>query len=204
MLDRVVGVDIKSHQTGTPVPLEAVVAGNVAQDTACDEVRRDARPQDVLIPSGGFFAFAVFSGRMVTGPISGMVRDSLRRQAEVGWRQRVVQGRIASLGGEVVGAALDVRAYTRCRILQRWRPLLLSTDQSRFVDLAAVLYRAIRAVGGSWTEALHSDAALLQIAAAWSEAIFHFRHFLSSLLENSKKSSTQRCGTLFICWRQPL
>ena len=48
------------------------------------------------------------------------------------------------------------------------RYLLLDTDRGDVVDLSKVLYRATRSLGGSWTEMLHSDKELLELAERWA------------------------------------
>lgn len=41
------------------------------------------------------------------------------------------------------------------------------------MDLSCFFYRALRAVGGSWTEMLHSDAQLIVLASSWAAAEGH-------------------------------
>lgn len=126
-----VGVDVKSHQEGPPCPYPTIVAGNEAQDKACDEARSLPRPPDVHLPTGGLFAFAILDGRMVTEPIVAAVRKVLRDQADVAWRRWEVQGKLAGLGGLVYTAVLDMRVYAQCTVATRWMPLLLQRDPTR-------------------------------------------------------------------------
>ena len=73
-----VGLDIKSHQAGTPVPFPNLVQGNVVQDQGCDAARLSTSPADVRMPSGGPFAWFSDQGYMVTSPIREHVRHKLR------------------------------------------------------------------------------------------------------------------------------
>ena len=50
-----------------------------------------------------------------------------------------------------------------------WGGGSLGTDGDGCLDLSKVLFRAIRAVGGGWTEMLHSDARLLALAVGWAD-----------------------------------
>ena len=117
--DGLVGVDIKSHQGGTPCPYPAVVAGNEAVDQACDEARGFPRPQDIMLPTGGLFAHLIIGGRMVTGQPAVAIRELFRDQAEVERRSKPVQGRVAALSRLVYTDGLDIRSYTMCRIEAR-------------------------------------------------------------------------------------
>ena len=167
--DGLVGVDIKSHQVGcAPCPYPAVVAGNEAVDQACDEARNRQRPPDIMLPTGGLFAHLIIGGRMVTGQPAVAIRELFRDQAEVEWRSKPVQGRVAVLSRHVFTDALDIRSYTLCRVEERWRGLALWSDGNGCLDLSKVLFRAVHAVGGGWTELLHSDASLRTLAEGWA------------------------------------
>jgi hypothetical protein len=65
---------------------------------------------------------------MVTEPIVAAVRKVLRDQADVAWRRREVQGKLAGLGGLVYTAVLDMRVYAQCTVATRGKPLLLQMD----------------------------------------------------------------------------
>ena len=95
VFDGVVGVDVKSHQNTSPViPNVAVVSGNHAVDRICDDVRCRSAQNDVHVPTGGLFAFAMLEGRMVTGQVPPVIRSALRDQAAQQWFHRAVQGRL--------------------------------------------------------------------------------------------------------------
>ncbi|CAJ1371984.1 unnamed protein product [Effrenium voratum] len=64
---------------------------------------------------------------------------------------------------------MDVRWYQACRIPPEWARWQLQRD-TETVDLAPMLYRLHRAIGGSWTEKLHSSAELQELATAWAAA----------------------------------
>ena len=72
------GVDVRSHQDGPPIPFSAVVQGNEAVDSLCDMARALRCPSDVHIPTGGQMAFFTFGGRMVTQPCKKLIRSLLR------------------------------------------------------------------------------------------------------------------------------
>ena len=173
----IVGVDIKSHQVGNPCPYPAIVAGNEAQDEACSEARSRAQPPDVHIPSGGHLAFVAVDGRMVTEPIAIAVRRRLRDQADNSWKRREIQGKVVNMCWYVYTKTLDLRAYTQCTIAPRWQQLALPIDGWRGVDLSKVLYRAIRAVGGGWTESLHSDPSLHAVTVTKASVLIVYARY---------------------------
>lgn len=164
-----VGVDIKSHQQGCAFPFASIVAGNEAQDQGCAKVVRSPPPCDLRYPTGGFFCFLSHKGCMITEPPRQAVRKALRVQAHEQWSKRRVQGKVASLCSQIFGPALFAGWYTECVPLAHWRSWCLPTDR-RVVDLSKVLYRCIRAIGGGWTEQLHVDATLPNIAEHWRSA----------------------------------
>ena len=67
-----VGVDVKSHQSGIPVLMDLIVLGNEAQDRACAAAR---------LPSEGPFGFLCYHQAMVTSPTRSAIRGVLRQQA---------------------------------------------------------------------------------------------------------------------------
>ena len=162
-----VGVDIKSHQVGCALPFPSLVAGNEAQDSECSAVIFHPPPANLPYPTGGFFCFLSVSGSMVVVPPREVFRDTLRQQAMHLWAKRRVQGKVASLGLQVFGECLFPGWYVDCVPCPAWRPWCLPSD-GRSVDLSRMLYRCVRAIGGGWTEQLHVDPALLEIAEQWS------------------------------------
>ena len=165
----VVGVDVKSHQDGADVPFAAIVQGNEAQDKLCDEVRSIPRPADVRRPSGGFFAGLSIGGFAVTSPPAKAIRGLMRDQAVQEWRKRAVQGKVGRMGSCLFAPTLDLRVFTCCKIEERWQSLLLPSDVLGQVDLSRVLFRALRAIGGGWTEMLNMDEELKAFAGRWAE-----------------------------------
>ena len=144
-LHGLVGVDIKSHQRGDPLPQPVVVQGNAQQDLGCRHAQRQPMPESIRILSGGSFAFISCEGRMITAPVRGTVRKILRDQAARQWKQRRVQGKIARVGPEVHCAALHPRMYTAVPIPVRWQTLALPFD-GEVVDLSGFQFRCLRAV----------------------------------------------------------
>ena len=163
-----VGVDIKSHQVGPPCPYPVMVEGNEVQDRGCDEARGTDQPHDIFVPTGGFFAYAVVDGRMVTGSSFPFSRKFMRDQADAEWPVRAVQGKVGSIYRRLYTTALDLQAYTCCYVEPRWRWTLLTSDTAPFIDLSSMLFRCIRALAGGWTEMLHSDAALADLSRTWA------------------------------------
>ena len=108
-MDGLVGVDIKRHQTGEPCPHPVLVRGNESVDAACNLARDRTQPPDVLIPSGGQFAYIVTKGRMVTKRTVEAVRQLMREQAHRRWGERVVQGKLAVVSRHIYTPVLDLR-----------------------------------------------------------------------------------------------
>ena len=79
-----------------------------------------------------------------------------------------MQGKLARMRGCVYAAALDLRAFTSCKIDSRWHTLLAPGDDSRALDLSRALFRASRGIGGGWTEMLHVDTPLRAVAEQWA------------------------------------
>ena len=158
-----VGVDIKSHQHGDLLPHPVVVKGNEQQDMGCRNAQRQPLPENIRLPSGGPFAFIAREGRMLTAPARDTVRKILRDQAARQWKQRRVQGKIAREGTDLFCAVLHPRLYTAVPIPTRWQTLALPQD-GEVVDISGFQFRCLRAVGGGWTEQLHSDPELLRLA----------------------------------------
>ena len=111
-----VGVDVKSHQLHTVVPKPVIARGNEHVDAGSEEAKRLPQPDEVWMPTGGFFAFMMVRGRMVTCGARTAVRTTMREQALEEWRLRRVQGKLASACSLVHTACLDARWYTACSI----------------------------------------------------------------------------------------
>ena len=107
-----VGVDVRSHQSGEPIPMRIIVAGNEAQDQACNAAMSLPRPTPVSLPTGGTFAYISYHGAMVTSSARDAVRDLLRCQALDEWKLRPVQGKVATLTALVYTPALDMHLYS--------------------------------------------------------------------------------------------
>ena len=164
-----VAVDIKSHQQHSAIPHPVITRGNELQDEGCSLGRNLMRPPDVLYPTGGFFAFLVTDGKAIGSPIRKVVRALLRTQASQQWKQRKVQGHVATQAHEVFGPALDMRLFTHVSVPSPWTHWLLPSDPRDGLDLSKFLYRCVRAVGGSWTESIKSDTELARLAAHWAD-----------------------------------
>ena len=162
------GLDIKSHQTGAPHPFPVLVQGNEAQDQGCSSARSMPLPADVKYPSGDLFAWFSVDGRMVTSPIRVHVRESLRKESLQSWASRPVQGFLPRRAAEIFQPSLDPALYTRCVFTSRWMRWSLPSDTFP-LDLSAMAYRCQRAIGGSWTEQLHSHADAATLAGQWSQ-----------------------------------
>ena len=162
-----VGLDIKSHQSGSPVPFPNLVQGNVVQDQGCDAARLSTSPADVRMPSGGPFAWFSDQGYMVTSPIREHVRHKLRSSCLHDWCSRPVQGLLPRLAHEVHQPTLDPALYTQCHSSGRWERWMLPSDPLP-LDLSAMAYPYHRAIGGSWTERLHAHADVAALAATWA------------------------------------
>ena len=162
-----VGLDIKSHQSGSPLPFPNLVQGNVVQDQGCDAARLSTSPADVRMPSGGPFAWFSDQGYMATSPIREHVRHKLRSSCLHDWCSRPVQGLLPRLAHEVHQPTLDPALYTQCHFSGRWERWMLPSDPLP-LDLSAMAYRCHRAIGGSWTERLHAHADVAALAATWA------------------------------------
>ena len=156
----VVGVDIRSHQSESSLPFPVLVSGNEAQDAGCSAALALPVPPDVLIPSGGTFAWFSADARMVTSPIRNHVRSTLRMQSTEAWSKRAVQGLIPRLSQHLFLPALDPSLYIQCTFPDQWLRWSLPSDAG-VVDLSPVIVRLHRAIGGAWTERLHSQSDLL-------------------------------------------
>ena len=161
----VVGVDIRSHQSSSCLPFPVLVSGNEAQDAGCSAGRRLPPPADVFLPSGGPLAWYSVDSRMVTGPIRAHVRSLLRRQSTAAWSQRAVQGLLPRVAKHVFCPPLDPSLFLLCSFPSPWVAWCLPSD-SLPLDLSAMVYRLHRAIGGSWTERLHSTN-LQVLADSW-------------------------------------
>ena len=161
-----VGVDIKSHQAQTALPHPVIVQGNQLQDEGCAKARAHPRPPDIHKPTGGPFAYLVCQGRSVTSPARDFIRSAMRQEALASWASKPVQGLVAHVSQELFRPCLNPDLYRHCHIPARWRRWALPQDDLR-VDLAPMFFRCLRAIGGSWTERLHSDADLQQLGHRW-------------------------------------
>ena len=94
-----VGVDMKSHQKGTSYPYPAVTQENDAQDTNCNTARMIYHAEDILILSGGAFAFMCKDGRMVTCAPNKFVRNLLRQRSFAERKTKTTQGQLSALKG---------------------------------------------------------------------------------------------------------
>ena len=79
-----------------------------------------------------------------------------------------VQGSIAKLKDTMYKHTLDIRAFTSCSISPQLEHLLLPDDDAQATDLSGIMFRMQRAIGGSWTEYIHTDEGLHQIATYWA------------------------------------
>ena len=62
--------------------------------------------------------------------------------------------------GLIYSYALDIRAFTSCAVPPHLERLLLAEDNAQSTDLSNMLFRMQQAIGGAWTEYLHSDEEL--------------------------------------------
>ena len=164
-----VGVNIKSHQRLGAFPHPVVVQGNVVQDAECGAARAAPLPPSVRWPTGGLVAALSVQGWSIVGPPREALRTLLRQEACRQWSSRIVQGKLARCSDHLHPASMDVRWYQACRIPPEWARWQLQRD-TETVDLAPMLYRLHRAIGGSWTEKLHSSAELQELATARAAA----------------------------------
>ena len=164
----IVGLDIKSHQTGPPAPFPILVQGNEVQDQGCEAARGLPLPSNIRVPSGGPFAWYSNQGHMVTSPIREHVRNKLRQESAADWSQRAVQGLLPRLITEVFRPALDPSLCTQCVFPANWLCWALPTDHKPH-DLSAMAFRCQRAIGGSWTERIHAHEDVAALALQWSQ-----------------------------------
>ena len=160
-----VGVDIRSHQSDTCLPFPVLVTGNEAQDAGCTAAQRLQCPPDVMVPSGGPFAWFSHDSRMVTSPIRSHTRNMLREQSTAAWRQRPVQGLVPRLAQHPFQPALDPTLYVRCKFPPSGAKWCLPSD-TQPVDLSPFVFRLHRAIGGivglsNFTHSLRCSASLL-------------------------------------------
>ena len=165
-----VGVDVKSHQVNTAFPYPVITQGNEAQDMYCSSVSTRTKPKDILLPSGGPFAFLCKEGRMVTTIPNKFAGDLLRRQSTALMSTKLTQGMLAKFKGLLYPHTLDIRIFAYCSIPPHLHNLVLSSDKVDTVDLSCCMFRMHRAVGGSWTEYLKTDKVLRHLADARSTA----------------------------------
>ena len=164
----VVGVDVKSHQRSTAIPHPAVVEGNEVQDRACSDSLRGVQPPGVRLPSGGTFAFLTYRGRMVMSAPRVFVRQLLRDQSAQAALLRPVQGQVVRLVKGIYKPSLALRIYAGFRASTSQLAFLLPRDAPSCVNVAGAAFRTQRAIGGSWTEALHVDGTLDGLATEWA------------------------------------
>ena len=160
-------MDVKSHQTDTEIPQPVIVQGNEQADQGCEDAKLFPLPPDVLMPTGGFFAFLSRASRTITRDARSAIRDVLREEAVSEWGRRSVQGKLASIRRAVFTKCLELRWYTQIVVPQTWAAFKLPSDHST-VDLSKALYRCTRAIGGSWTEMQHSDPNMAEKAQRWA------------------------------------
>lgn len=72
------------------------------------------------------------------------------------------------MGKTVFTPCLDLCYYVQCRVMPPWEHLLLPGDNRLCVDLSKMLFRCLRAIGGGWTEQLHTDPELSCLADSWA------------------------------------
>ncbi|CAE7809936.1 unnamed protein product, partial [Symbiodinium necroappetens] len=84
-----VGVDVKSHQQGVPLPNPFIVQGNVRQDEQCSAACHLPCPSDVWWPSGGPAFQLSHLGKAVSVPCRDFLRNLLRAEATAKWQMRL-------------------------------------------------------------------------------------------------------------------
>ncbi|CAE7343083.1 unnamed protein product [Symbiodinium sp. CCMP2592] len=162
-----VGIDVKSHQTDSPIPNSFIVQGNESQDTQCGEACNLPCPADVWWPSGGPAFQLSFEGKAISNPSRAFFRRLLRTEAVAKWKQRTVQGKLASVSG-VFRPGLDIRLFTRFQVPAKWHRWLLPSD-TQMVDISAFAYRCVRLEEAGRSGCI-SDTRLLDLAQRWSDA----------------------------------
>lgn len=87
-----VGVEVKSRQHKTNYPCAAVVQGNEAQETLCEEARHLPTSADIFFPSTPIFAFMTVKGRIATQAPNSAIREMVRGEAGRECGKVLVQG----------------------------------------------------------------------------------------------------------------
>ena len=112
-----IGVDVKSHQVNTAYPHPVITQGNDAQDTYCRTANARPRPPDILLPSGGPFAFLCKDGRMVTAIPNKFTRGLLRRQSTALMSTKRTQGKLAKFKGLIYPHTHTHTGHSRLHLL---------------------------------------------------------------------------------------
>ena len=120
-----IGVDVKSHQVNTAFPYPVNTQGNEAQDTYCSSANTRPRPHDILLPSGGPFAFLCKEGRVVIAIPNKFTRELLRRQSTAFMSTKLTQGKLAKFKGLLYPHTLDIRAFSSCSIPPSLSPFVV-------------------------------------------------------------------------------
>ena len=107
-----VGVDVKSHQSGVLSPWTSLCLE--MRRRACAAAKSQPLPDCVRLPSGGPFAFLCYHQAMVTSPTRSAIRGVLRQQALMEWRKCPVQGKIAAAGGSKEQVTCAPESSGRC------------------------------------------------------------------------------------------
>lgn len=142
-----VGLHVKSHQDGVPIPFAVIVQGNEAQDQGCAEARQQRSPCDVWLPTGGFFAHITVAGRMVTQSIPVAVRFCMREQAYTEWTSKPVQGRAAAMSARIDREVYLSKFVHCCEGSQCMAAALAATRQNLYRRLVQV---AVQGISGHW------------------------------------------------------
>ena len=95
-----------------------------------------------------------------------------------------VKGRVAKLKDTIYKHALDIRAFTACSTPPRLEHLLPADDNAQAIDLSGIMFRMQRAIGGSWTEYMHADEGLHQLATYWVLGLSLNTHCLCTFCKN--------------------
>ena len=164
-----VGVHVRSHQSQSAHPCALLTQGNEVQDAGCAQARLLPALPDIKLPSGGPLAWFSWEGRQITTPIRKFLRAQSRLESSVAWGKRPVQGKLSRVSADIFLPALDPALYTSCSFEAPWSSWMLDEESSP-VDLSAIAFRCHRAIGGSWTDRLHSHPDELAIATSWAEA----------------------------------
>ena len=119
------GLDVTSHQTNSSYPYQVITQGNDAQDEYCKDTHIRQVPANILLPSGGPFAFLCKDGRMITTIPNKFTRNLLRHQSVEYMATKRTQGKLATLKGSIYPHTLDIRAFTSCPVPPHLENLLL-------------------------------------------------------------------------------